>query len=107
MYKFPMNPKVFGHGVSRFEHAVWYIGVGGPKRSPHGIGFSWMPGRGRGSAVGGVPGSFVSVRASVHPSVRASVAMTLCSKKWIFGPDFFLKKMVIKNSKETVDRLIL
>ena len=49
------------------------IGVGGPKRSPHGIGFSCMPGRGRGSVVGGVPGRFFSVRACVRPCARQAL----------------------------------
>ena len=56
--------------LSSFAFLYKIIGVGGPKRSPHGIGFSCMPGRGRGSVVGGVPGKFFSVRTCVRASVR-------------------------------------
>ena len=51
--------------------ATGLIGVWGQRLlRPHGKGFSCMPGRGWGSAVGGAPGCFISVRASVRPSVR-------------------------------------
>ena len=56
---------------------VFFIGVGGPKRSPHGIGFSCMPGRGRGS-VGGIPWRFFSARSCVRRNC--------CRKNWKSGP---------------------